>query len=153
MPDPHLLLIEDDLTLGELLVTVLKRAGHEVTWFVRARWAVAPAVGLSRASVENPGVKLVLMDADGKESVCVPPLKYELALVDYRLKGSPIDGPDVTPYLVACGLPVVGISGLPTLNDDMIRAGARGGIAKDQLMSKVLSRELVIDSTFAGIRA
>ena len=92
MPSQHILLVEDDLTLGELFMTVLERTGHGVTWFV-----------LARTSEEG----LVLMDADGIESL-LKPVSYELALVDYRLKGSAIDGPEVTSHLVAVGLPVVG---------------------------------------------
>jgi DNA-binding response OmpR family regulator len=133
-PSKSLLLVEDDLSLGELLTSVFAKTGHGVTWFCRARIQDA---------------NLVLMDTDGNENVFKTD-SYELALVDFRLKGSPLDGPEVTAFLVKAGLPVVAISGLPSLNDVLIQAGARGGISKDQLFSRVLRKEVVIDRTFMG---
>ncbi len=133
-PSKRLLLVEDDLSLGELLTSVFDKTGHGVTWFCRAR-------------IQN--ATLILMDADGNESVFKSE-SYELAFVDFRLKGSPLDGPEVTSFLVQAGLPVVATSGLPSLNDVLIQAGARGGISKDQLFSRVLRKELVIDRTFTG---
>lgn len=135
MTSQKLLLVEDDLTLGELLMSVFDKTGHGVTWFVRAR-------------LQNE--VLLLMDADGVESILTRQ-SYELALVDYRLKGSSLDGPDVTSHLVRAGIPVVGISGLAQLNAFLIDAGARGGISKDNLLSRVLRRELAIDKDFAGM--
>jgi len=89
------------------------------------------------------------MDSNGVETYFEPG-PYEIALVDYRLKGSPIDGPEVTSYLVSQGLPVVGISGLQTLNQILIKRGARGGIAKDDLFSLVLRGKIVIERDFTG---
>lgn len=135
MANQKLLLVEDDLTLGELLLSVFGKTGHDVTWFVRAR-------------LEDK--VLVFMNADGVETVLQSDV-YALALVDYRLKGSMLDGPDVTAHLVKAGIPVVGISGLRQLNEFMVKAGARGGISKDELFSRVLRRELVIDQNFSGV--
>jgi hypothetical protein len=135
MTSKTLLLVEDDLTLGEILMIVFGRTGHDATWFVRARLQ---------------DKILVLMDADGIETVFHPD-NYELALVDYRLKGSSLDGPEVTSFIVKAGIPVVGISGLQQLNSILVTAGARGGISKDQLLSLVLGKKLVIDRNFAGI--
>lgn len=135
MPSQKLLFIEDDLVLGDLLMEMFCRTRHGVSWFVRAR-------------VSPDG--LVLMDANGVERLLVPE-DYELALVDYRLKGSELDGPEVTSYLVARKIPVVGISGLPQLNSLLINAGARGGVAKDDLFSRILRGQLVIRGDFAGV--
>ncbi len=136
MANQKLLLVEDDLTLGELLLSVFDKTGHSVTWFVRARL--------------QDGA-LTFMDADGVESV-LPADGYALALVDFRLKGSALDGPDVTTQLVKAGIPVVGISGLRQLNELMVQAGARGGISKDELFSRVLRHELVVDHNFCGVK-
>lgn len=136
MTSKNLLLVEDDITLGELLLHVLDQTGHEATWFVRAR-------------LQDD--VLILMDADGAETI-LQPANFELALVDYRLKGSPVDGPEVTSHLVKKGVPVVAISGLTQLNDIMIEAGARGGISKDRLFSGILRRELLLDHTFVGVK-
>lgn len=136
MATQKLLLVEDDLTIGELLLSVFDKTGHGVTWFVRAR-------------IQDGS--LVLMNADGKETVFKPE-NYEIALVDYRLKGSQLDGPEVTSTIVKAGVPVVGISGLQQLNAILVEAGARGGISKDQLFSMVLKKQLVIDERFAGVK-
>jgi hypothetical protein len=130
-------LIEDDLTLGELFVTALGKSGHGVCWFVRAR--------ISEDVTEG----LVVTDPDGNETG-VDPARFELALVDWRLKGSPIDGDAVTAFLTARGLPAVGISGLSQLNQQMVEAGARGGISKDELFSGIISGRIVIDRDYAG---
>lgn len=135
MPCQKILLIEDDLTLGELLVSILSETGHGVTWFVRARFSGEPDNGL------------ILMDADGAESR-LDCSRFELALIDWRLKGSPINGPEVIPAVVRSGLPVVGISGLSWLNEELTAAGARTALVKDELMSKVLSGKLVIEKDF-----
>jgi hypothetical protein len=134
MPSQKILFVEDDLTLGELFMTVFQKTSHGVSWFVRAR--------------PSPG-GLLLMSEDGTEM----PLSagtFEIALVDFRLKGSPINGPDVTSFLVAAGIPVVGISGLPSLNELMINAGARGAVAKDELFSLLLRGKVEITRDFAG---
>jgi CheY-like chemotaxis protein len=134
MPSQKILFVEDDLALGELFMTIFEKTGHGATWFVRAR---ASKGGL------------VLMDANGVECL-LSPGRFELALVDYRLKGSALDGPEVTSHLVAAGIPVVGISGLQTLNNLLVKAGARGAVVKDDLFSSVLRRKTVITRDFTG---
>ncbi|MBZ0187590.1 MAG: hypothetical protein K8F91_15185 [Candidatus Obscuribacterales bacterium] len=137
MPSQKILLIEDDLTLGELLVSLLEQTGHGVTWFVRAR--------IAQDEFTEDGI--VLMDADGKE--CKPDFKkFELALIDWRLKGSPINGPELIPQVVRAGLPVIGISGLSWLNEELIAVGARAAMVKDELMTRILRGELVIEKDF-----
>ncbi len=136
MPSQKILFVEDDLVLGELFMTVFEKTNHGVSWFVRAR-------------LSPDGSGLTLMSEDGAETV-LRDGDYELALVDFRLKGSPIDGPEVTSYLVAAGIPVIGISGLPSLNKLMVEAGARGAVAKDELFSLLLRGKVEITRDFAG---
>lgn len=104
----NILLIEDTLDLGDLLVYVLEREGHAVSWYVRAR--ITPE-------------GLMLMEPRGKE-VLIDASVFNIAFVDYRLKGSPINGPEVTAELVKSKLPVIAMSGLPSLNEEMIERGA-----------------------------
>jgi DNA-binding response OmpR family regulator len=113
----HVLLIDDDIVLGELIVDNLSRLGFEVSWSVRA-------------ACTNGTV--FLTDLDGKVS-SLDCHRYDVALVDGRLKGSPLDGWELTPVLVKMGLPVVALSGLSVFNQDMIAVGASAGIIKDRL--------------------
>ena len=117
MDNIQILLIDDDIVLGELIADRLWRLGFAVDWFVRAA---------------RTNRTVVLTDPDGKLVTlsCQP---YDVALVDGRLKGSPLDGWELTPVLVKMGLPVVALSGLEVFNREMIAAGASGGIVKDQL--------------------
>ena len=126
MDHPRLLLIDDDLVLGDLLVEVLRKRGHAVAWFVRAE-----LIG---------DVDVRLMHADGKTSL-LNARDHDLALVDGRLRGSSIDGWDLTPRLVAAGLPVIGLSGAEYFNDLMVKAGARKGMSKDKLFFAVMNGE------------
>ena len=133
-PARKVLLIEDDLSLGELLVLCLTRHSNvTVSWFVRAR--------LSAESQD-----LVLMDADGKEVVFNAQSlvsDFDLAFVDYRLKMSTLSGVEVTrklasAKLASAKLKVVASSGLFSLNDELIAAGASCAIDKDKIMGRAL---------------
>lgn len=123
------LLIEDDLSLGELLVVCLTRNSNvAVSWFVRAR--------LSAESQD-----LVLMDADGKEVVFSAQSlvsDFDLAFVDYRLKMSTLSGIQVTRKLASAKLKVIASSGLFSLNDELIAAGASCAIDKDKIIGRAL---------------
>ncbi len=123
------LLIEDDLSLGELLVICLTRNSNvAVSWFVRAR--------LSAESQD-----LVLMDADGKEVVFNAQSlvsDFDLAFVDYRLKMSTLSGIQVTRKLASAKLKVIASSGLFSLNDELIAAGASCAIDKDKIIGRAL---------------
>ena len=123
------LLIEDDLSLGELLVICLTRNSNvAVSWFVRAR--------LSAESQD-----LVLMDADGKEVVFNAQSlvsDFDLAFVDYRLKMSTMTGIEVTRKVAATKLKVIASSGLFTLNEELIAAGASRAIDKDKIIGRAL---------------
>jgi len=154
----HILLVEDDLFLGELLVSALRRYRDgdcetvKVSWFVRARMQAAPDGGMS----------LVLMDPDGHEfffserrfshsKLSGPELSTEptepidFAFVDYRLKSSALTGLEVTRKLTASGVKVIACSGLPWLNDEMIKAGAKFGLEKDKIFSRAISESDFLD--------
>lgn len=124
-----ILVVEDDLTLGEILAEGFERCGYSASWFVRARIADG---------------KVILMNPDGKEST-LDAASYDVAFVDYRLKGSPLDGTDLTPYLVAAGLPVVAMSGLDTFNQQMIGLGARASFVKEDLAFKLLRQQFDVE--------
>ncbi len=123
------LLIEDDLSLGELLVLCLTRHSDvTVSWFVRARLS---------AECQD----LVLMDADGKEVVFTAKAlasDFDLAFVDYRLKMSIMSGIEVTRKLASARLKVIASSGLFSLNDELIAAGASCAIDKDKIIGRAL---------------
>lgn len=106
-----------------------ERCGHSPTWFVRAR--VAEGV-------------IILMNPDGKES-SLDAASYDVAFVDYRLKGSPLDGTDLTPLIARSGLPVVAMSGLETYNQRMIGLGARASFVKEDLAFKLLRKQFDVE--------
>ena len=128
-PVRKVLLIEDDLSLGELLVICLTRNSNvAVSWFVRAR--------LSAESQD-----LVLMEADGREVVFTDEAivsGFDLAFVDYRLKMSTMTGIEVTRKVAATKLKVIASSGLFTLNEELIAAGASRAIDKDKIIGRAL---------------
>ncbi len=126
MAATKILLIEDDLDLGELITLYLTKDGFAVTYFCRARLM---------------GDDAIVMDVNGVESV-LHPERYDIALIDGRLKGSPIDGPDLVGALVRSRLPVVGISGDNWFNRQMVEAGAATFIPKHEIFCKSLSGEL-----------
>lgn len=130
MPITRVLVVEDDLTWGELLTSVLRKRGYEAAWFVAA---------------ELEGVHGVkLMDPDGKTAILNAD-EYDIALVDGRLKRSAIDGWDLTPRLVEAGLPVIALSGADFFNDQMIKAGARAKMAKDELFGGILRGQITLE--------
>jgi CheY-like chemotaxis protein len=128
-PVRKVLLIEDDLSLGELLVICLTRNSNvAVSWFVRAR--------LSAESQD-----LVLMEAGGREVVFTDEAivsGFDLAFVDYRLKMSTMTGIEVTRKVAATKLKVIASSGLFTLNEELIAAGASRAIDKDKIIGRAL---------------
>ncbi len=128
-PVRKVLLIEDDLSLGELLVICLTRNSNvAVSWFVRAR--------LSAESQD-----LLLMEADGREVVFTDEAivsGFDLAFVDYRLKMSTMTGIEVTRKVAATKLKVIASSGLFTLNEELIAAGASRAIDKDKIIGRAL---------------
>jgi len=140
-----ILLVEDDITLGDLIVLALTRQDYAATWFVRARM---------ERDGEEQDEKLVFMNDRGVEtSFNAGQLRdaaktFEFALVDYRLKGSAMEGLEVTRELSRHGFTVVACSGLPSLNDQMIKAGAVAGIEKHEIFacSRGLNGETMLQS-------
>jgi len=128
-----ILLVEDDITLGDLIVLALARQDIAVTWFVRAR--------MEEAGEKQDG-KIVFMNDRGVETsfdagqLRDAAASFEFAFVDYRLKGSAMEGLEVTRELSRHGIPVVACSGLASLNDQMIEAGAVAGMEKHEIFSR-----------------
>lgn len=120
-----ILLVEDDLDLGELVCLALSRHGIEADWFVRARQ-------------DSADQALVLMNADGVE--CKPvAYNWDSAVVDGRLKGSALSGLEVVKILKKKGLFVVAASGDPWLNKEMVAGGADIGMEKFDLFTRAIS--------------
>jgi DNA-binding response OmpR family regulator len=119
----RVLMVEDDHIWGDLLVESLTNRGYKVSWFVRAK-----IVG------EN---ELNLMDIDG----ILSPFRaadFDLALVDGKLRCSDLDGPSLTPLMVAAGLPVIAISGAGFFNEQMVKLGAKRAVSKYDLLMAVI---------------
>ncbi|MBS1991780.1 MAG: hypothetical protein JSS83_14765 [Cyanobacteria bacterium SZAS LIN-3] len=128
-----ILLVEDDITLGDLIVETLERRGYAVTWYVRARMdksSTTPAL----VFMNDRGVETNFDAAELQDVV----KGYEFALVDYRLKASAMEGTEVTRELTRRGVTVIGCSGIPYLNKELIEAGAVAGIEKHEIFSRVL---------------
>ena len=126
----NVLLVEDDLTLGELTVYILEKHGYTVRWYVRARFADgAGAESKALVFINDRGVECAF-DKIGALDI---ETGYQFALVDSRLKGSVLQGIDVTRVLVSAGIKVIACSGLPWLNDDMVKVGALCGIEKHDI--------------------
>jgi hypothetical protein len=126
MEGKKILVVEDDLTWHELLLSVLKDNDLEYDAFVR---------------VYAEGDDFVFMDIDSRKH-SVDLSNYWLALVDGRLKGSTPQGIDLARALPKKGLPVIATSGSRYLNEDMVRAGALTGIPKDQLFTGLHKHQL-----------
>jgi hypothetical protein len=112
-----ILLLDDELSFGEVLQIALERTANQVTHFVRVR-------------VKDDDI--ILMDPDGKETT-LDPSCFDFALVDGRIKGGTMNGWELAPYLVRSGLPFVAISGADSLNEQMVKAGAKLAVRKDLL--------------------
>ena len=123
MAKKRLLFIDDDLFWGEMIVELLTKRDFQVDWFVRAELQGEGAV--------------VLMTPDGTK-VPLRPTEYEVALIDGRLKGSLVDGWQLTPIVVALGLPVIALSGLTAFNEQMLAAGAHKAIVKGELFTQLM---------------
>jgi hypothetical protein len=115
-----ILLIDDELSFGEIFSILLERENNQLTHFVRVR---------------VQGDDVILMAPDGKET-SLDPTCFDFALVDGRIKGGNMNGWDLAPHLVRLGLPFVAISGADSLNDQMIKAGATSAVRKDLLWTQ-----------------
>lgn len=136
MEGKRILVVEDDLTWHELILSVLQDNGHEYDAFVR---------------VYAEGDDFVFMDIDGKRHT-VDYSNYWLAMCDGRLKTSIPQGIDLARILPTKGLPVLAMSGSQYINEDMVRAGAIAGIPKDQVFSRLHKGQLDLVQIVVGAR-
>ncbi len=115
-----ILLLDDELSFGEIFQILLESSDNELTHFVRVR---------------VKGDDVILMAPDGTETT-LDPACFDFALVDGRIKGGNMNGWDLAPHLVRLGLPFVAISGADSLNEQMLKAGASQAVRKDLLWNQ-----------------
>jgi DNA-binding response OmpR family regulator len=135
MSNKKILLVEDDITLGDLIVFAMTKRDYQVTWYVRARLDQSGAL----IFMNDRGVETSFDSADNKENGH----GYDLALVDSRLKGSDMQGFEVTQELTKRGVTVIGSSGLPYLNQQLVKAGAVGCIEKHEIFNLIKDEGLL----------
>ena len=116
----RVLLVEDDVFLGELISEALVRQSVEVTWFVRAR-------------KDTDDSRLIFMDVDGRERK-LEAYDFDSALVDYRLKCSVLTGPEVVQELSRLGVYIIAASGDASSNKQLKACGAHAAIEKHDLL-------------------
>jgi DNA-binding response OmpR family regulator len=127
MSNKKVLLVEDDITLGDLIVHVMTKHQYEVTWYCRARLEQSALIFMNDRGVES---NFDTVNQQNSRS-------YDFALVDSRLKGSVMQGLEVTRELCQRGITVIGCSGLPYLNQELVKAGAVGGIEKHEIFDLI----------------
>lgn len=138
----HVLLIEDYLDLGELMVEVLADINVEAHWYVRVRTDTATGA-------------LYCMDADGKEHLPLSQSeqetrKFDCAIVDGYLRGSAMSGPEIVKAFKKKGLRVLASSGDPGLNRQMVSEGASASLEKMDLVTLVRKDPERLRSLFSG---
>jgi DNA-binding response OmpR family regulator len=131
------LIIEDEPSFEILIESAMEEQGFQYDWFVRAQETPA---GISFMRI-NGTTEIVNLS------------NYWVALCDSQLKGSAMQGIEVTRSLASQGIAVVAISGDDSLNNMMIKTGALFGIRKDRLwfdlhQGKIKLPELVETATF-----
>jgi len=129
MSNKKVLLVEDDITLGDLIVMAMTKRDYQVTWYCRARLDQSGKLIFTN----DRGIESNFDDVDNKENS----KSYDFALVDSRLKGSVMQGFELTQELTRRGVTVIGSSGLPYLNQQLVKAGAVGGIEKHEIFSLI----------------
>ena len=127
MKEKQILLIEDDIRLGELYVELFQRAGVVVHWYCRARLQDG---------------NLVLVNDRGQE-FALDKDNCKGAIVDGRLSFSALSGLEITKHLVSVGVPVAAFSGARFLNEQMVQAGATATIDKLDIIAEVLEGRFV----------
>jgi len=126
-----ILLVEDDITLGDLIVYSLTQKGYQVNWYVRARLdEEGQLIFMTDRGVESNFDCTTNQSAEEK-------VDYDFALVDSRLKGCVMQGVEVTSQLTRRGVTVIATSGLSSLNAELIKAGAAAGIEKHELFTRL----------------
>jgi CheY-like chemotaxis protein len=124
------IIVENSQEWAELIVSVLEKKGYQTAWFVRANLV---------------GNDIVLTAIDGKLTT-LDASQFDVALVDGRLDQFSLDGPTLTPHLVAAGLRVIGISGAPSLNQAMVEGGASGSHLKHDLFTDMHQGKITLES-------
>ena len=107
-----ILVVEDTKFMADTAVELLTNMGHEVTCVAGFSDAETPVFNDS----DDNDVELVLED-------------FELVFLDGDLLHHE-EGKDVVPAIVKAGVPVVGTSTLPNMNEAMVEAGATGSVPK-----------------------
>lgn len=136
----QILLIEDYIDLGELMVEVLADINVEAHWYVRVRQDAATGAFLC-------------MDADGKEHLPLsqPEQKFDCAIVDGYLRGSVMSGLEIVKAFKKKGLRVLASSGDPGLNRQMVSEGASASLEKMDLVTLVRKDPERLRSIISGV--
>ena len=111
-----ILLIEDSVSMGKAIQTLLAAQGHVVQWII----------GLRSVSVD---CKNAIGIKEGDEDDQVTPQDIDVAFVDGQLAGD-FTGPQVVSFLAHNRVPCLGISTQSDLNQEMVDLGAKLGLKK-----------------------
>ncbi len=129
-----ILLVEDSVSMGKAIKTLLETQGHVVQWIVGLRSVSADssnAIGIDEADQDDQ----------------VTPQEIDVAFVDGQLAGE-FTGPQVVSFLAANSVPCLGISTQPDLNIEMVALGAKLGLKKPvafvALVAGLLTPELLL---------
>lgn len=125
-----ILVIENSEYWAESIVSALSKKGYKPHWFVRGRRT-------------KDGIVLTAM---GGTETLLDVSQFDVALVDGRLDQFSDQGPELTPAIVALGLPVIGISGAPSLNEAMVEGGASGSYLKHDIFTDLASGKLKLET-------
>ncbi len=131
-----ILLVEDSVSMGKAIKTLLEAQGHVVQWIV----------GLRRFSSTSADQATGINAADEDDQVTAKDIA--VAFVDGQLKGQ-FTGPQVVQYLAQNGVPCLGISTQTDLNQEMVKVGAKLGLKKPvafvALFAGLLTAELILN--------
>lgn len=130
-----ILLIEDSVSMGKAIKTLLETQGHVVQWIIGLRSVSADssnAIGIDEADQDDQ----------------VTPQSIDVAFVDGQLAGQ-FTGPQVVSFLAANSVPCLGISTQSDLNQEMVTLGAKLGLKKPvafvALVAGLLTPELLLN--------
>ncbi len=111
-----ILLVEDSVSMGKAIKTLLEAQGHVVQWII----------GL-RTVAEDSSNATGIDEADQDDQVT--PQEFDVAFVDGQLAGQ-FTGPQVVTFLSHNCVPCLGISTQSDLNQEMVDLGAKLGLKK-----------------------
>ncbi len=133
-----ILLVEDSVSMGKAIKTLLEAQGHVVQWIVGLR---------SVSADSNNAIGIDEADEDDQ----VTPQEIAVAFVDGQLAGE-FTGPQVVSLLARNSVPCLGISTQSDLNQEMVALGAQLGLKKPvafvALVAGLLTPEFLL-SVFA----